>query len=105
MRVMNQFTEEFSVLELAHRVKKVARALGYILEIVHLPNPRVEAEAHYYQPEHTALPKLGLQPHHLTDEVITSMIQKVEAAKKNINVESIRPAVQWDPMRLDVASP
>src|SRR5205823_10811026 len=47
-RVFNQFTESFSVLELAEMVKSVGNRLGLSVEIDHLPDPRVEAENHHY---------------------------------------------------------
>ena len=47
-RVYNQFTEQFSVLELAQKVQAAGKHLGLHVEIDHLPDPRVEAEAHYY---------------------------------------------------------
>src|SRR5712691_7136218 len=47
-RVFNQFTEQFSVRELAERVKAARRAHGLETSIDHLPNPRTEMEAHYY---------------------------------------------------------
>src|SRR5713101_7114256 len=47
-RVFNQFTEQFSVLEIARMVETAARELGLTVEIDHLPDPRVEAEEHYY---------------------------------------------------------
>ena len=65
-RVFNQFTEQFSVLELAQMVKAAALKLGLKAEIDHLPDPRVEAEAHYYNAKHSKLIDLGLQPHLLS---------------------------------------
>src|SRR5919107_133859 len=44
LRVYNQFTEQFSVLELAERVKAAGEHLGWEVSIVHAPNPRKEAE-------------------------------------------------------------
>ena len=64
-RVFNQFTESFSVMELA---RKVADAAGGA-EIVHLDDPRVELEEHYYRAAHTKLLDLGLMPHLLGDEL------------------------------------
>ena len=42
-RVFNQFTEQFSVAELAELVKRSAAELGIPVEIKRFPNPRVEA--------------------------------------------------------------
>ena len=38
-RVFNQFTEQFSVLELAHMVRDAARNEGLNVVIDHLPDP------------------------------------------------------------------
>ena len=73
-RVFNQFTEQFSVLELANMVKAAGTKFGLKVEIDHLPDPRVEAEAHYYNAKNSNLIDLGLQPHMLSDSLIDSMI-------------------------------
>ena len=62
-RVFNQFTEQFTVGELAERVKKAAEELGHTVEIQNFPNPRVELEEHYYNAANTKLHDLGLEPH------------------------------------------
>ena len=62
LRVYNQFTEQFSVLELAERVKAAAEELGWPVAIEHTPNPRKELEQHYYNAKHSKLLDLGLQP-------------------------------------------
>src|SRR5207247_2390265 len=58
-RVMNQFTEQFSVKELAEKVQDAGKKLGLQVEIAHLANPRVEKEDHYYNAKHTKLLDLG----------------------------------------------
>ena len=74
LRVMNQFTQTFSVRELAEYVRQAGRALGLDVAIRSVPNPRMEAEEHYYNPVHTAFDTLGLKPHLLTDQVLTEML-------------------------------
>src|SRR5438067_752700 len=49
-RVFNQFTESFTILELAALVKTQASKLGLDTEIEHLENPRIEKEEHHYNP-------------------------------------------------------
>ena len=39
-----------------------------------MPNPRVEAEEHYYNVQHTKLRALGLEPHLLGDNIIESLL-------------------------------
>lgn len=89
-RVMNQMTEQFSVLDLA---EKVCVAIGG--KISHIDNPRVEEERHYYNAKHTSLEKLGLKPHLLTNETIQQIASKVMKYKKKINEDLITPKVRW----------
>ncbi|MHB1928546.1 MAG: NAD-dependent epimerase/dehydratase family protein [Acidimicrobiales bacterium] len=91
-RVFNQFTEQFSVLQLAEAVEK-----AYPGEVVveHTPNPRVEAEQHYYNARHTKLVDLGLEPHLLNETLIDSLFHVVEKHRDVVNLEAIRPTVQW----------
>ncbi len=95
MRVFNQFTETFSVMELAETVKEAAEHLGYHVELHHFDNPRVEAEEHYYNPVHTKLLDLGLQPRFLSEELVESMIHGVERYKDRVNPAVIAPKVKW----------
>ena len=39
------------------------RGLGYDVEIRNVPNPRIEAEEHYYNAKNVKLLELGLEPH------------------------------------------
>jgi UDP-sulfoquinovose synthase len=89
-RVMNQFTEEFSILDLARRIADLS-ATTYSC----IPNPRIEAEDHYYNAKHTKLIDLGLEPHLLSDNTLWSMIKKVEKHKKRINTDAFLPTVKW----------
>ena len=73
-RVFNQFTEQFSVLELARMVQAAGRKLGLRVEIDHLPDPRVEAEEHYYNARHSKLVELGLKPHLLSESLLDSLL-------------------------------
>lgn len=84
LRIFNQFTETFSVNALADKVKSAARTLGLSVEINNLENPRKEMEEHYYNPSHTGLLDLGLEPHYLTQEVLTEMMAFVMKFKDNI---------------------
>lgn len=95
-RVFNQFTETFTVLELAELVAQQARHLGLSVEINHLENPRVEAEEHHYNPAHTKLLSLGLQPHLLSDELVDSMISTILRYKDRIKREIILPKIKWN---------
>lgn len=94
-RVFNQFTEQFTVMDLAHRVRSVATDLGIDVTIGHLPNPRIEKEEHYYNAKHSKLADLGLQPHYLSAELISNMLVRIREAKDGVDASVIMPRVQW----------
>jgi len=94
-RVFNQFTETFTVNELAERVAQAASSLGLKTTIRNIDNPRKEAEEHYYNPMHTGLLELGLKPHPLTEEVIGGMLGYVQRHSTKIQEGYILPQVRW----------
>lgn len=94
-KVYNQFTESFSVLDLAQKVKKVADEMGLNATLTHLENPRVELEEHYFNAVHTKLVDLGLKPHELTDEVIRNILELAVEHKDRVKKELILPTVSW----------
>jgi len=94
-RVYNQFTEQFSVLELAQMVQAAGRKVGLKPKIDHLPDPRVEAETHYYNAKHSKLIDLGLQPHLLSDSLIDSMIGIALKYSDRIDTSVFLPHVNW----------
>jgi UDP-sulfoquinovose synthase len=96
-RVFNQFTESFSVAELAELVQRSAAELGAEVEIDHVANPRVELEEHYYNPVHTKLLDLGLKPSFLGDELVRSMLSTIERHRNRVIDSAIDPATQWKP--------
>ncbi|MGH2965173.1 MAG: NAD-dependent epimerase/dehydratase family protein [Solirubrobacterales bacterium] len=101
-RVFNQFTEQFSVSELAELVSRSAGKLGYDVEIRKYPNPRVEAEQHYYNAVNTKLLDLGLKPHHLGEELVRSMLETIQRHKDRVIERAILPSTQWKPGELEV---
>ncbi len=96
-RVFNQFTEQFSVLELAGLVKQAGARLGYEVEIDHVENPRVEKEQHYYNAIHTKLLDLGLEPNLLGDELVESLLGAIERHKGRVIETAIAPQTRWNP--------
>ncbi len=94
-RVFNQFTEQFSVNDLAQMVARVAKDHGLNAKVDHIANPRVEMEEHYYKAVHSALPALGLKPHLLNDEVIDHMLEVASINKERIDPEVLVPNVKW----------
>lgn len=95
-RVLNQFTETFSVNELAARVHDAAATMGIKVEVANVPNPRKEMEEHYYNPKNTGLLELGLKPHPLTTEVLVGMIDYVRRNEALLDRGKIMPRVKWN---------
>ncbi len=96
-RVFNQFTEQFSVGQLADLVKESAAELGTEVEIEHLDNPRVEMEEHYYNATHTKLLDLGLDPALLGDELVRSMLKTIDRHRDRLIEAAIEPSIKWNP--------
>jgi UDP-sulfoquinovose synthase len=94
-RVFNQFTEQFSVLELAELVRTAALKLGLHVDVEHLPGPRVESEQHYYNAKHSKLIDLGLQPHYLSDSLLDSLMNIAVRYQDRIDTSLFLPQVQW----------
>ncbi|MEH2326272.1 MAG: NAD-dependent epimerase/dehydratase family protein [Nostoc sp.] len=94
-RVFNQFTEQFSVGELALMVKNAGNAMGLKVEINHLDNPRVEKEEHYFNAKNTKLLDLGLQPHLLSDSLLDSLLNFAIKYQKRVDHKQILPKVSW----------
>jgi UDP-sulfoquinovose synthase len=94
-RVFNQFTEQFSVRELAALTAAAAARLGLEARIEHLPDPRVEAEQHYYNARHMKLIALGLEPHRLGDGLLQSILSIALRYRDRMDPETLRPRVDW----------
>ncbi|MGB8776255.1 MAG: hypothetical protein WCC78_19130, partial [Terriglobales bacterium] len=94
-RVFNQFTEQFSVLDLAHMVQHAGKELGLTVNVEHLPDPRVEAEEHYYNAKHSKLIQLGLQPHLLSDSLLDSLMNVALKYRDRIDNAVMLPRVNW----------
>ena len=97
MRVFNQFTEQFSVMELAELVQKSAAELGWEVDIDHARNPRVEREHHYYNAVHSKLLELGLEPNLLGPELVQSLLGILERYKDRVIDRAIMPRTTWRP--------
>jgi UDP-sulfoquinovose synthase len=94
-RVFNQITERFSINDLAQRVQRVAADMGLRVQCETVPNPRVEAEEHYYNATHTKLLDLGLEPHLLDDAEIERMISLTLEYQDRVDPRQIAPTVNW----------
>jgi UDP-sulfoquinovose synthase len=96
LRILNQFTEQFTVNQLAERVQAAGRELGIEVRIQHLDNPRKELEEHYYNARHRALVELGLQPTLMSTQILTDMLRLVSQHRESIDARRILPRVAWN---------
>ncbi|WP_169973838.1 NAD-dependent epimerase/dehydratase family protein [Tautonia rosea] len=103
-RVYNQFTEQFSVGELAEKVKEAGAKLGLDVSIEHFENPRVEREEHYYNAKNTKLLDLGLQPHYLSDSLLDSLLNFAIKYRDRVDMKEILPKVSWKTGAAELAS-
>jgi UDP-sulfoquinovose synthase len=94
-RVFNQFTEQFSVLEVARMVQAAATKLGRDVEIDHLSSPRVEAEEHYYNAKHSKLIDLGLKPHYLSESLLDTLMNIALKYQDRVDASTFLPQVNW----------
>ncbi|KJH72673.1 NAD-dependent epimerase/dehydratase family protein [Aliterella atlantica] len=94
-RVFNQFTELFSVGDLAGMVQKAGTALGLKVEIDNIDNPRIEKEEHYFNAKNTNLLNLGLQPHFLSDSLLDSLLNFAIKYQNRVDKNHILPKVAW----------
>lgn len=94
-RVFNQFTEQFTVAQLALMVRDAGKQMGINVDIQQLPNPRIEAESHYYKATHASLPALGLEPRLLTEDVLLEMLAKAFKHRQRVDVSNLQPKTLW----------
>jgi UDP-sulfoquinovose synthase len=96
-RVFNQFTEQFSVWDLAELVQMAGAEYGLRVEVDPIENPRVEAEEHYYRATHTKLLDLGLKPHLLNETLIETMFATIQRFRSRVIEDHILPRDRWRP--------
>jgi UDP-sulfoquinovose synthase len=94
-RVFNQFTELFSINDLANMVQKAGATLGLKVEVNNLENPRVELEKHYFNAKNTNLLDLGLKPHFLSDSLLDSLLNFATKYQNRVDLEQVLPKVSW----------
>jgi UDP-sulfoquinovose synthase len=94
-RVFNQFTELFSISDLANKVKEAGASLGLSVTIETVENPRVEKEEHYFNAKNTKLIDLGLEPHFLSDSLLDSLMNFAVKYKHRVDQTEILPKVKW----------
>lgn len=95
LRIFNQIMETFSVNQLATLVQQVGGQRGHDVRIESIPNPRKEAELHYYNPTYQGLQKIGVKPHLLTEAVMDRLFEVVEGYRDNIRKDVIFSGIKW----------
>jgi hypothetical protein len=95
--VFNQFDQAYSVNELAETAARVAREFGLSPTIEHPPDPRVEAEQHYYNPIHERLPALGYHRTRELEEVVREIYHDLLHFRRRLEAKRhvVAPTVQW----------
>jgi UDP-sulfoquinovose synthase len=91
-RVFNQFTEAFSVRQMADLV---VDAYPGDVRVEELEDPRVEKEEHYYRAAHTKLLDLGLLPHLMEPSTIRTLLATVDRHRDRVDTDAIGPTVDW----------
>jgi|LGVF01.2.fsa_nt_gb UDP-sulfoquinovose synthase len=94
-RTFNQLESIHSINNLAKMVCEEAHELGFNAKIDHLPNPRKEAEQHYYNPTHQKLFDLGYKPTIDMALEISRLIQQLLPFRDRIHEEVIDPKISW----------
>jgi len=94
-RVFNQFTEVYSIMELAELVKIQAEKKEILATIKKISNPRVEKPSHYFNPKNENFLKLGLKPRKISDVILDEMLDEILKNKDNVNKEIIFPNIKW----------
>ncbi|HZY71092.1 MAG TPA: UDP-sulfoquinovose synthase [Thermoplasmata archaeon] len=96
-RVFNQFDQAYSVNELAETTRAIAEELGLHPTIEHVPDPRVEAEEHYYRPLHDHLVALGYQRSRTLETVVREIFHDLKRYKRRLAAKRhvVMPAVDW----------
>jgi len=95
LRIFNQIVETFSVNDIAGLVKSVGDSRGLDVKINKIPNPRVEAESHYYNPSYQGLLDIGLEPTFLTTDVLSEIFDEVDCYRDNILSSQFIQGIKW----------
>ena len=96
-RVFNQFDAAYSVNQLAEPVHRIASELDLHPTIEHPPDPRVEAEQHYYQPLHDHLVRLGYVRSRELEQVVREIFHDLLRHRRRLEARRhvVLPTVQW----------
>ncbi|MGE3622193.1 MAG: hypothetical protein AB7L84_17195 [Acidimicrobiia bacterium] len=81
--------------DLAREVQVAGGRIGLDVEIDHVDNPRIEAAEHHYNPVHTKLLDLGLQPTLLSDELVETLLLQLLKYRDRVVPSVIDPSTKW----------
>lgn len=93
LQIFNQFTEQFSVNDLANLVIDAASKCGIDAKKEALKILEMKKEEHYYNAKNHKLLELGLRPEFLTSDEIAKFITKID--KTLIDKSKIEPNTIW----------
>ena len=96
-RVFNQFDAAYSVNQLAEIVQQIGGEFGLAPTIAHPPNPRVEAEEHFYEPEHEHLKALGYRRSRELSDVVREIFHDLLRFRRRLEARRyvVQPAIDW----------
>jgi len=97
-RVFNQFEGTYTINHLANVVHAEAAKRDLAPTIHNVPNPRKEAEEHFYEPAHQHLLDLGYQPNHDLEGTVGQMLDALLPHRARIekHQEAIQPKTLWN---------
>ena len=94
-KVRNQFTEIFSINQIANLICASAKKIGLKPKIQYLRNPRIEQPKHFYKPSNKSFIKIGLKKRKFSEEFIIQNLYKIIKLKGLINKKIIDPTITW----------
>jgi nucleoside-diphosphate-sugar epimerase len=94
-RVFNQLEAVYGIKELAETVYQAAKGMGLTPKIKYIKNPRVEAEDHYYNPDHQHLLDLGYKPTANMQDELKFMFEDLLPHRERIVRSVINPQIKW----------
>ena len=94
-KVRNQFTETFSINQIAELVLKALKDLGLKGKVKYLKNPRTEMANHYYKASNKSFMKLGLKRRKLSISFLKENILQIINNKNLVDKKTINPSINW----------